>query len=77
MDEVYVPAETDFGGDFPVHSIRLHQIKAALDGYLHALLLMRFDGDVWETTPERLVSLEMTRYVQTVMFELEQMVFHD
>lgn len=48
-----------------------------LDGYLHALLV-RFDGgDVGETTPEWLVSREMTRYVQTVMFALEEMAFHD
>lgn len=52
------------------------ETQAALDGYSHALLV-RFDGDVGETTPERLVSREMTRYVQTVMFELEQMAFHD
>lgn len=52
------------------------ETQAALDGYSHALLV-RFDGDEGETTPERLVSREMTRYVQTVMFELEQMAFHD
>ncbi|MCQ2356539.1 MAG: DUF2284 domain-containing protein [Methanocorpusculum sp.] len=52
------------------------ETQAMLDGYSHALLV-RFDGDVGETTPERLVSREMTRYVQTVMFALEEMAFHD
>ena len=48
------------------------ETRAALDCYSCALLV-RFEGDVGETTPERLVSREMTRYVQTVMFELEEM----
>lgn len=52
------------------------ETRAVLDCYSHALLV-RFDGDVGKTTPERLVSREMTRYVQTVMFELEEMAFHD
>lgn len=52
------------------------ETQVMLDGYSHALLV-RFDGDVGETTPERLVSREMTRYVQTEMFALEEMAFHD
>ena len=52
------------------------ETRAALDCYSCALLV-RFEGDVGETTPERLVSREMTRYVQTVMFELEEMAFYD
>ena len=42
------------------------ETRAALDCYSCALLV-RFEGDVGETTPERLVSREMTRYVQTVI----------
>lgn len=52
------------------------ETQAVLDCYSHALLV-RFDGDVGETTPERLVSREMTWYVQTVMFALEEMAFRD
>ncbi len=52
------------------------ETQAALDCY-NQTLLIRFDGDIGETTPERLVSREMTRYVQTVMFDTEAMAFAD
>ncbi|HJJ43110.1 MAG TPA: DUF2284 domain-containing protein [Methanocorpusculum sp.] len=38
-------------------------------------MLIRFIGDVGKTTPERLVSREMTTYVQDVMYKLEEMAF--
>ncbi len=40
-------------------------------------LLIRFDGDIAETTPERLVSRELTRFVQDVMYEVEKTAFAD
>ncbi|MDO5845656.1 MAG: DUF2284 domain-containing protein [Methanocorpusculum sp.] len=40
-------------------------------------LLIRFDGDVGETSPERLVSREMTRFVQQTMYEVEKTAFAD
>ena len=52
------------------------ETQAVLDDY-NQTLLIRFDGDRGETTPERLVSREMTRYVQTVMFDTEAMAFAD
>ena len=50
------------------------ETREVLDAYRTALLI-RFKVDIGETTPERLVSREMTRYVQQVMFDLEQMAF--
>ncbi|MDR3102602.1 MAG: DUF2284 domain-containing protein [Methanocalculaceae archaeon] len=52
------------------------ETQAVLDCYSHALLV-RFAGDIGEPVPERRVSHEMTRYVQRVMFELEDMAFQD
>ncbi|MDV0442598.1 DUF2284 domain-containing protein [Methanorbis furvi] len=67
-----------FGRRFscPPYTPTPSETRAVLDCYSHALLV-RFEGDVGETTPERLVSREMTRYVQTIMYELENMAFHD
>lgn len=52
------------------------ETQAVLDCYTDALLI-RFDGDIGETTPDRLVSREMTRHVQTVMSDTEAMAFAD
>lgn len=65
-----------FGRRFscPPYTPTPSETREVLDAYRTALLI-RFKGDIGETTPERLVSREMTRYVQQVMFDLEQMAF--
>ena len=50
------------------------ETKKVLSGYTTALLI-KFEGDVGVPTPERVVSRRMTRYVQQVMYDLEQMAF--
>jgi predicted metal-binding protein len=50
------------------------ETREVLKDYKTALLI-RFRGDIGEPSPERLVSREMTRHVQQVMFELEQLAF--
>ncbi len=50
------------------------ETRKVLKEYKTAILI-KFLGDVGETTPERLVSREMTTYVQEVMYELEKMAF--
>ncbi len=63
-----------FGRRFscPPYSPTPAETKKVLKEYKTALLI-KFLGDVGETTPERLVSREMTAYVQNFMYELEQM----
>ncbi len=65
-----------FGHRFscPPYTPTPSETRAVLSGYKTALLI-RFVGDVGETTPDRLVSRTMTRYVQEVMYELEVMAF--
>ncbi|HJJ90326.1 MAG TPA: DUF2284 domain-containing protein [Methanocorpusculum sp.] len=67
-----------FGRRFscPPYTPTSRETQEVLNEYSHALLV-RFDGDVGETTQERWVSRDMTRYVQTVMSELEEIAFQD
>lgn len=67
-----------FGHRFscPPYTPSPSETKAVLAEYKDAVLV-RFEGDVGETTPERLVSREMTRFVQKIMSEAESMAFHD
>ncbi len=58
----------------PPYSPTPSETRKVLKEYKTALLI-KFIGDVGETTPERLVSREMTAYVQNVMYELETMAF--
>lgn len=69
---------TGFGRRFscPPYSPTPARTRAVLDEFETGLLI-RFDGDVGVTTPERLVSREMTRYVQNVCLELEKTAFSD
>lgn len=60
----------------PPYSPTPFETQKVLDEFNTALLI-RFDGDVGETTPERLVSREMTRFVQTVMYDVEKTAFKD
>ena len=50
------------------------ETRKVLKEYKTAILI-KFVGDVGETTPERLVSREMTAYVQNVMYDIEMMAF--
>ncbi len=65
-----------FGRRFscPPYSPTPAETRKVLKEYKTALLI-KFIGDVGETTPARLVSREMTAYVQNVMYELEQKAF--
>lgn len=67
-----------FGRRFscPPYTPKPAETQAVLNCYKDTLLI-RFDGDVGETTPDRLVSRKMTRHVQQVMFELEGKAFSD
>lgn len=50
------------------------ETRKVLREYKSAVLI-RFLGDVGQTKPDRLVSREMTAYVQNVMYDLEKMAF--
>jgi predicted metal-binding protein len=67
-----------FGRRFscPPYTPAPSETKAVLAGY-HDAVLIRFDGDFWETTPDRPVSREMTHFVQEVMSGLETAAFQD
>ncbi len=58
----------------PPYTLTPAETRKVLKEYKTAILI-KFLGDVGETTPERLVSREMTTYVQEVMYELEEMAF--
>ncbi|MDO5844859.1 MAG: DUF2284 domain-containing protein [Methanocorpusculum sp.] len=60
----------------PPYSPTPAETQKVLDEFTTALLV-RFDGDCGETTPARLVSREMTRFVQTVMYDVEKTAFKD
>lgn len=60
----------------PPYSPAPSQTRKILDEYSCGLLV-RFVGDVKEPTPERVVSRELTRHVQTLMLNLESTAFHD
>lgn len=67
-----------FGRRFgcPPYSPTPKETAAVLKEFKTALLV-RFDEDVGEAGPERLVTRELTAYVQQMMYELEKTAFAD